>query len=81
MPMTLPPLAGLSSYDRAAQPGLGVEANVGQLWRYAWFQKRLMDVALYWLASTPEWEAKEALGLHSHLDALQHPLNPDSAVQ
>ncbi len=68
--MTILPLAGLASYDRAAQPGLDVEANVQRFWRYAWFQKRLMDVALYWLASTPEWEAKEALGLHVHLDTL-----------
>ncbi len=70
MAMTLPPLAGLASYHQAAQPGLGVEENVQRFWRYAWFEKRLLDVALYWLASTPEWEAKEALGLHSHLDAL-----------
>ena len=68
--MRLPPLAGLTSYGHAAQLGLGVEANVHHFWRYAWFEKCLMDVGLYWLASTPEWEAKEALGLHGHLDAL-----------
>lgn len=28
-----------------------------------------MEVGLYWLASTPEWEIKEALGLHLSLDA------------
>ncbi len=68
--MTLPPLAGLASYEQAARVGYDVEANVQRFWRYAWFEKRLMDVALYWLASTPEWEAKEALGLHAHLGAL-----------
>lgn len=67
--MSLPPLAGLGSYEEAARIGYDVEANVQRFWRYAWFEKRLMDVALYWLAPTPEWEAKEALGLHAHLSA------------
>lgn len=30
-----------------------------------------MEVALYWLASTPEWELKEVLGPHARLDAEQ----------
>lgn len=68
-PVTLPPLAGLASYVDAAQPGFGVEENVTRLLRYAWIEKRLMDLGLYWLAPTPEWEAKEALGLHLSLDA------------
>ncbi len=67
--MSLPPLAGLASYDTAAQIGYDVEANVERFCRYVWWEKRLMEVALYWLASTPEWEAKEALGLHAHLGA------------
>ncbi len=68
--MSLPPLAGLASYEQAAHVGYDVEANVQRFWRYAWFEKRLMDVALYWLAATPEWEAKEALALHAHLGTL-----------
>lgn len=67
--MSLPPLAGLASYSQAAQVGLDVETGVQRFVRYAWFEKRLMDVALYWLAPTPEWEAKEAFGLHAKLDA------------
>jgi hypothetical protein len=67
--MPLPPLAGLASYEQAAHIGYDVDTNVQRFCRYAWFEKRLMDVALYWLAPTPEWEAKEALGLHAHLSA------------
>lgn len=66
---TLPPLAGLASYHDAARVGLSVEDNVSRLVRYAWVEKRAMEIGLYWLASTPEWEAKEALGLHLRLDA------------
>jgi hypothetical protein len=68
--MSLPPLAGLATYQHAAQIGYDVNANVDRFCRYIWFEKRLMDVALYWLASTPQWEAKEALGLHAHLGAM-----------
>lgn len=67
--MSIPPLAGLATYAEAAQPGYSVEENVTRFLRYAWIEKRLMDVGLYWLASTPEWEVKEALGLHLHQDA------------
>ncbi len=30
-----------------------------------------MEVALYWLAATPEWELKEVLCLHARFDAEQ----------
>lgn len=65
----IPPLAGLATYERAARPGFGVEQNVARFLRYAWIEKRLMEVGLFWLASMPEWEVKEALGLHLSLDA------------
>lgn len=67
--MNIPPLAGLASYERAAQVGYSVDENVQRFLRYAWIEKRALDVALYWLASTPEWEVKEALALHASLDA------------
>ena len=67
--MQIPPLAGLATYEEAARVGYGVEENVSRFLRYAWIEKRAMEVGLYWLASTPEWEVKEALGLHVHLDA------------
>jgi hypothetical protein len=59
----------LASYTAAAAIGYTVEENVSRLLRYAWIEKRMMEAALHWLAPTPEWEIKEALGLHLHLDA------------
>lgn len=67
--MSIPPLAGLASFTEAARHGYSVEDNVQRLLRYAWIEKRAMEVGLYWLASTPEWEVKEALGLHLYLHA------------
>ncbi len=67
--MSIPPLAGLATYAEAAKPGYSVEENVSRFLRYAWIEKRMMEVGLYWLASTPEWEVKEALGLHLSLHA------------
>ena len=67
--MQIPPLAGLATYEEAARVGYSVEENVSRFLRYAWIEKRAMEVGLFWLASTPEWEVKEALGLHVHLDA------------
>jgi hypothetical protein len=69
MHLQLPPLAGLCTYAEAGQVGYGVEDNVRRLLRYDWIEKRLMEVELAWLAPTPEWEAKEAFGLHASLDA------------
>ena len=63
------PLAGLCTYEEASQVGYSVEESVRYLVRYAWINKRTMDMGLYWLNSTPEWEVKEALSLHLYLDA------------
>jgi len=65
----IPPLAGLCTYEEAAQIGLDVDTTVVRLVRYAWVARRLMEAALYWLNPTPEWEVKEALSLHAYLDA------------
>jgi hypothetical protein len=65
----LPPLAGVCSYERAAQPGLGVERTVSLLKRYNYVARRLHETATAHLAATPEWEIKCALGLHLWLDA------------
>jgi hypothetical protein len=64
----IPPLAGVCSYERAAQPGLGVEATVELLKRYNYVARRLYETAAAHLAATPEWEVKCALGLHLWLD-------------
>jgi len=67
--MSIPPLAGLCSYQEAAQVGYSVEDSVQRLVRYAWIEKRAMDMGLYWLNPTPDWEVKEALSLHLYLDS------------
>ena len=67
--MAIPPLAGLADYKAAARIGYSVEENVQLMLRYAWIEKRVMETALYWLAPSPEWEVKQALGLHMSLDA------------
>ncbi|MBP7962842.1 MAG: hypothetical protein KBG20_16040 [Caldilineaceae bacterium] len=69
MSIPITPLAGLATYAVAAKPGFGVEDNVRRFLRYAWIEKKAMQTALYWLAPTPEWEVKEAVGLHASLDA------------
>jgi hypothetical protein len=67
--MQIPPLAGLCSYAEAAHPGFSVDENVERLLRYAWIEKRIMELGLYWMNPTPEWEVKEALSLHLYLAA------------
>jgi hypothetical protein len=67
--MSIPPLAGLATFEESAKTAYDVEKNVQRFLRYAWIEKCLMEMGLYWLAPTPEWEVKEALGLHLSLDA------------
>ena len=67
--MSIPPLAHVATYQEAAQMGLNIDETVNRLLRYAWFAKRSMEAALYWLNPTPEWEVKEALSLHAYLAA------------
>jgi hypothetical protein len=66
---SIPPLAGLCTYEEAARIGYSVEDSVRALVRYAWVEKRAMDMGLYWLNPTPEWEVKEALSLHLYQDS------------
>jgi hypothetical protein len=65
----IPPLAGICSYEEAAEPGLAVDATVDRLKRYNYALRRLHEVATAHLPSTPEWEIKCALSLHLWLDA------------
>jgi hypothetical protein len=67
----LPKLAGVCSYEEAARLGYSVEEDVQMLVRYAWIAKCAMEMGLYWLNPTSEWEIKEALSLHLYLDS-QH---------
>jgi len=64
----IPPLAGICSYARAADPGLAVGPTVVRLKRLAYVLRRLADIAAAHLARTPEWEVKCALALHLWLD-------------
>jgi hypothetical protein len=63
------PLAGVCSYERAAGPGVGVDATVARLKRLNYVLKRLYVIGAAHLARTPEWEAKCGLGLHLWLDS------------
>ena len=64
----IPPLAGLCSYEEAAQAGYAVEATVRFLKRLAYTKARLNKLQAAHLARSPEWEVKSALGLHLWLD-------------
>ena len=61
---SIPELAGLATYEKAARIGYSVEENVERLLRLHWTERRLMDAMLAHLPSTPVWEAKCALALH-----------------
>ncbi len=65
----IPELAGISTYREATRIGLSVEENVRRLLRFYWIERRLMEIALAHLPSTPEWEVKCALSLHQWQDA------------
>jgi hypothetical protein len=87
-PNTIPELAGITTYTDAAQVGYSVTDNVARLLRMHWAERRVMDVMLAHIASTPEWELKCGLCLHQwhaaeHADALRkrisemrHPVPP-----
>ncbi len=60
----IPELAGIATYEQAAHVGYSVEENVQRLLRLHWTERRLMDVMLAHLSSTPIWEVKCALALH-----------------
>ena len=57
----IPPLAGVCSYEAAAQPGLTVDETVVRLKRVNYVLRRLHELAAAHLPSTPEWEVKCAL--------------------
>lgn len=64
----IPPLAGLASYEEAAQPGWSVDENVDLMRRYNFVETRLYQMSAAFLNPTPEWEVKGALSLHLYLD-------------
>jgi hypothetical protein len=67
--LRVPPLAGITSYTEAGRVGLSVDQTVTLLKRYAYLERRLMEIATSHICATPEWEVKCALSLHCWLDA------------
>ncbi|MFN2602051.1 MAG: hypothetical protein ABR582_04745 [Gemmatimonadaceae bacterium] len=72
----IPELAGIATYETAGRVGFSVAENVDRLLRLHWAERRVMDVLLTRIASTPEWEVKCAMCLHQwyaaeHANALR----------
>lgn len=62
----LPPLAGLSNFEIAQQPGLSVEECVRRLKRFHYAFKRLHEIFLARLTAEPVYELKMAFSLHAY---------------
>jgi len=62
----LPPLAGISTFAEAMQPGLSVEVCVARLKRHHWAFKRLHGLFIRRLTAEPIYELKMAYSLHAH---------------
>jgi len=67
--VSIPPLAGLCTYEEAAVLGTTVAENVSLLRRLARIERRTLLVLSAQLNSVPEWEVKCALALHIWQDA------------
>lgn len=63
--------AGITEAERL---GYGVEENGQRLHRFAYVERRCMEVGAGHILSTPEWEAKVMLGRHLYEDAEHHHL-------
>ncbi|WP_218280023.1 hypothetical protein [Verrucomicrobium spinosum] len=62
----LPPLAGVTTFAEAVEPGLAVEAGVDRLKRHHYTLKRLMQILQSRLTAEPVYELKMTYSLHSH---------------
>jgi hypothetical protein len=65
----IPPLAGLTSFERATKPGLGVDASVARLKRHHYAFKRLHEVFTARITAEPIYELKTAFAHHAYLCA------------
>ncbi len=65
----LPPLAGLASFERAAEPGLSVEECVRRLKRFHYSFWRLHQILIAHITAEPIYELKMTFSLHGHLAA------------
>ena len=64
-----PPLAGLTPYEGAVRPGIGVNATVERLHRYVYLETQCFFLLAAYFNSLPEWEVKGAISLHLWQDA------------
>jgi hypothetical protein len=62
----LPPLAGLTDFDAARQPGLSVEESVRRLKRLHYALRRLHEIFVARLTAEPIYELKMGFSLHAH---------------
>ena len=74
---SIPELAGIATYKEAARVGLSVDANVAQLLRLQWTERRLMRALVMHLTAMPVWEAKCGMALHQwqcaeHVEMIRH---------
>jgi hypothetical protein len=66
-----PPLAGLTTYEQAALPRIGVDATVERLRRFVYLETQCFFLLAANFNSLPEWEVKGAISLHLWQDAEQ----------
>ncbi|NNE90409.1 MAG: hypothetical protein HKN23_02075 [Verrucomicrobiales bacterium] len=65
----LPPLAGVTDFADAAEPGMSVEECVDRLKRFHYAMHRTWSICLARLTSEPIYELKMGLSHHAHLAA------------
>ena len=66
---SVPPLAGIASFEEAMKPGLSVDECVRRLKRYHYAFKRLHQIFTARITAEPIYELKMAFSLHAHLCA------------
>ena len=69
VPYNLPPLAGVETLERAARPGLGIEACVSRLKRYHYALYRLHEILTARITAEPIYELKTGFSHHAYLCA------------
>jgi hypothetical protein len=63
----IPPLAGLTTFDQAAKPGLSVDASVARLKRHHYAFRRLHEIFTARITAEPIYELKTAFAHHAYL--------------
>lgn len=63
------PLVGLATQQNAMRMGYNIEKNTELLRRYIFLERQLQRIMVAHLNGVPEWEIKQAFGLHQWQDA------------